>query len=271
MSNSIIIVDGHVHVHAGTDVGGMLDAAAHNFAAAATRVGTTHWHGVLLLAEMRSADWFGAIGSAPQRLGGWSLEPAVGDPLSIQAQSGDAVLWIVAGRQIVTCEGIEVLSLATRARIKDGLSLAETLQAADSAHAVIVLPWGAGKWLGERGRLVRQAIEANTVYPLFPGDNGGRPVFWPEPAIFGAARRRGRAVLPGTDPLPLSGEERRVGSFGFWLSGALTTASPGGELRERLAQADGAKVRVFGHLQSPLRFLRNQTALRMAKKRCPKN
>jgi hypothetical protein len=267
MPESITIVDAHVHVHPTTHLGALLDAAARNLEAAASRVGVRHWNGVLMLAEMCGVNWFDSIGDTLPQPPHWQLQSLPDDPISAQAVSGDYVLSIVAGRQVVTAEGIEVLTLGTRSTIPDKLSLTDTLAAAARTKALVVLPWGAGKWLGARGRLVKETLDRHSQPPLFAGDNGGRPVFWPEPDVFTVARNKGRPVISGTDPLPLVTEEQRVGSFGFWVDGAVSTQAPGQELCEKITVADPASVHAFGHLQSPLRFVRNQVALRMNKKK----
>lgn len=268
MTDSITIVDAHVHVHPTTNLGVLLDCAARNLETAAARAGARSWNGVLMLAEMRGVNFFdtieqGGVAQPPQ----WQLQRLANDPISAQAVSGDYVLSIIAGRQVVTSEGIEVLTLGTRTTVPDKLSLADTLAAAARTQALVVLPWGAGKWLGARGKLVKQTLDAHSQPPLYPGDNGGRPVFWPEPGVFTAARRKGRPVLSGTDPLPVADDERRVGTFGFWVDGAVAADAPGAELCKKLTVADPDSVHAFGRLQSPLHFVRNQAALRINKKK----
>ncbi len=223
------------------------------------------WQGVLMLAEMRSADWFGATRSGVSRrlLAGRS-NPCPMTPRVCSATRPGAELTIIAGRQIVTAEGIEVLALATTAKIEDGLSLATTTLAAAEQKAIVVLPWGAGKWLGSRGSLVDRMLDGG-AHAVFAGDNGGRPSFWPEPAAFRAARANGRPLLSGTDPLPLPGEEQRVGSFGFWLREALPADSPSRSLRERLLSATVDAVFPFGRPQRTLQFVKSQVQLRMRK------
>ena len=262
MLNSATVVDAHVHVHRNMDVSVLLDAALRNLGMAATTAGARTWDGVLMLAEMREADWFEEVARTLPRFGRWSIASVASDPVSVQAIAPAGRLTIIAGRQIVTAEGIEVLVLATRARIDDGLSLAEAVAAAVSHEAIVVLPWGAGKWLGRRGAMVSEFIKTG-LPGVFAGDNGGRPAFWPEDGVFTVARSKGQPVLPGTDPLPLPGEEQRVGSFGFLLEGDLPADSPGLALRERLRRATPGEIRNFGRLQGALPFFRNQAALRL--------
>lgn len=266
MVGAITVVDAHVHVHPGADVDVLLDAAAANLSAVAARQGTQQSQGVLMLAEMRQRRWFDAVAAGAERARKWSFELLPADGISLRARSDAHSLIIIAGRQVVTSEGIEVLTLGTREIVPDGLPLDRTLSQAAHLPSLVVLPWGVGKWLGARGKLI-DATFGVAGTPVFPGDNGGRPGFWPQPAVFETARRNDRAVLPGTDPLPLPGEETRVGTFGFWMEGVLPAADPGRTLLERLRSQPSTSVQTFGKLQGVARFLRNQTALRLRKPR----
>ena len=68
--------------------------------------------------------------------------------------------------------------------------------------------------------------------------------------------------MPGTDPLPLAGCEKRVGSYGFVMQGALQELQPGLELRERLFAATA--LQAFGRRESVSGFALNQMKLRLA-------
>lgn len=264
MTGGITVVDAHVHVHANSDAGRMLDAAHRNFGQHAGSLRAVTWQGVLMLAEMRAARWFESI-QGGSRVGKWMLEPLPDEDLSVRAVADDKQLLIVAGRQVVTSEGIEVLTLGTRNIVADGLPIGETVSAAREARALIVLPWGAGKWLGGRGRIVESALDGNLGMTLFPGDNGGRPVFWPTPGVFASARNSNHPVISGTDPLPLPGEEARVGSFGFWIDESLPATTPARALYDRLSSGGIKGLTAFGSLQGPIAFVRNQVALRLRK------
>jgi SAM-dependent methyltransferase len=269
MTDAKVLVDAHVHVHPDTDLALLLDSAAANFTKAARKAGIHRWHGVLLLAEMRDTHWFDSIPPEGLEAGAWRVQRRPGDELAVDAQGAGVSILIVPGRQIVTQEGIEVLASGTSARIPDGLTLAETLQVCRQQAALTTLPWAVGKWLGRRGALVADALNRQTV-PVHGGDNGGRPWFWPRPRQWLESQRQGLAVLSGSDPLPLPGDERRVGSFGSAFSGALPPGATGRDLLERLRRLKASEVHHFGALQGAVQFFRNQVGLRLKKKKHPR-
>lgn len=261
---AVVIVDAHVHVYPQFEPARLLASAHENFARhiRANYGADAVWQGVLMLSETQACDWFAqahAIGSST--IDGWSLE-AADDAISMLA-TGPAQqrIHIVAGRQINTREGVEVLTLASTVRIADGAPLESTLKQAVNAGSVVVLPWGAGKWLGRRGELVARTLQ-ECRDRIFAGDNAGRPWIWPRPAVFAACEARGRPVLPGTDPLPLRGCEKRVGTYGFVMQGTLRESQPGLELRERLFGATA--LQPFGKGASLGGFALNQLKLRLA-------
>lgn len=256
----LTFIDGHVHVHRHDDVSPMLDAATAHFTAAARCHGGGPWQGVLLLAEMREARWYrDCRDSGGRQFGAWRVAPDPEDDLLLRASREDTELLIVAGRQVVTREGIEVLTLCTSTHLPDGLPLEQTLESATRAGALSVLPWGAGKWLGGRGKRIREAL-VKQRWPVWAGDIGARPAAWPE--SFPEARQAGRPLINGTDPLPVAGDHLRVGGFGTLLREALPASRPAAHLRERLLAARPAEVAWYGQRVGPLAFVRCQLALR---------
>lgn len=263
--SACILVDAHVHVHRADEAGAMFDAAWCNFDSAARSLGIPCWTGVLMLAEMNDAAWFEAM--AAQRgalVDGWNVLPDPVDGLLLRACRAHRELLLVAGRQVATREGVEVLALATRSLFRDGDTLEDILQQAAVRRALPVLPWGAGKWTGRRRRLVRDAL-ARQAPPVWAGDSGGRPAPWSARAEFELARQQGRPLVSGSDPLPLQGEILRVGSFGCWLSAALPPTHPATWLRERLRAATPEELHPYGAAQAIGRFARNQASLRFAR------
>ncbi|TKB07610.1 hypothetical protein [Desulforhopalus sp. IMCC35007] len=224
---------------------------------------------VLLLTESKTADYFSRIRLESEQRSGllsekWSINKT-DEQESLRLSHADwpgFPLYIFAGRQIVTSERLEVLALATACKISDGLSTQEAIDAVHGQNGIAVLPWGAGKWLGARGEVIQKIIESGEAGSLFVGDNGGRPTFWAAPKQFDLAARRNIALLPGTDPLPLSGEDKRVGSYGASLEGEISEVTPAADFK-RLLSTSGVDVKPFGARMNPFRFFKAQISLRL--------
>jgi hypothetical protein len=165
---------------------------------------------------------------------GCELLPA-GEPTArLLERPNGAPLVLVAGRQVATREGLEVLALSCGNAIIDGMEFGDTLDAALTAAAVTVVPWGFGKWWGARGRVVSRALAERRDRRVYLGDNGNRLAFGPPPALFGEAQSREVPVLPGSDPLPLSHHAARALEYGFRIEGDLDPGTPGQALRHHL-------------------------------------
>lgn len=261
MAKQIVLVDAHIHVYPVANVPVLLDAAAANFAAAAKRLGATAWDGVLLLTETVADNWFDAMEAAGVTvLGDWTIAPNANDPVSLMATRGTTTVRLVAGRQIVTAERLEVHAFGTREKFADGGTTRATIDAVRAKGAIAVLPWGVGKWVGGRGQLLEQLLAAYPAGSVFIADNGGRPAFWPDARL---GLTLGRLVFRGSDPLPLPGEERRAGEFGSWLEGSLAPSEPVNALLQRMTNS--ATAQAFGRAENPWRFFRNQLWLRLRK------
>jgi hypothetical protein len=273
----MIFVDAHVHIYGCFDVNFLLDSAWSNFEEAAGQVGSSakNVSYVLLLTEGATDSWFqqqtvkqsfndkGEIQVSADWNGVFSR---VADALIVYRRDcPERKLYIAAGYQVVTAEKIEVLALFCVDRMKSGLLLERTVTGIQQTGGVPVLPWGAGKWLGERGSLVRNLFMKPEMNPVFPGDNGGRPGLWPAPGLFAAVQKKNTPLLSGTDPLPLPDEAARVGSFGFYLREEPLQDCD--EFPGRLKKAmlsPNTKKYSFGVLQKNGRFFVNQLRLRSA-------
>lgn len=269
----MIIVDAHVHIYDCFDVDYLLDSALANFRAAAARNGahTGLCSCFLLLAESRSCSWFERVTdaagdgqSARGKSANWSfsLSAEKGSLAAARKTSPNDIMHIVAGRQVVTSEKIEVLGLFDNRFVGDGLPLSETVSAIRSNDGLAVLPWGVGKWFGRRGKIIKNYIGQHRNSDLFLGDNGGRPVFWPTPLLFDVARQRDILVLPGSDPLPVPREAGRTGSYGFYIHQDMqSSATPARDLKNIIRSRD-KEIHPFGRLQKSLTFLMNQVQMR---------
>jgi len=191
---------------------------------------------------------------------GWSVRPTAEDESVRVSRAGETTFVIVAGTQIVTRERLEVLALGSRAEFGSGLSLSEAVSAVAASGAIPVIPWGFGKWWFARGRLVDALLRAPAMPRFFLGDNGGRLQLAPAPRLFHRAAERGVAVLPGSDPLPFPNQVRKVGGYGFRLSGDFTTERPAASVKRILAGLDRSPE-AFGRRERMPGFARSQIGM----------
>jgi hypothetical protein len=250
------LVDAHVHVHPSFERRVQLDAAAANFRRAAERLGRPGgMPGVLMLTESAGVNAFDEMSAAvgTSAVPGWSLA-STAEAESLRLGRGEDVLYLVAGRQVITTERLEVLALGTRDTIPDGLPLAETVRRAVGAGALPVVPWGFGKWSGTRGRLLADYLQTEDARAVLLGDNGGRPAIGRLPVLLAEAERSGRPIVPGTDPLPIASQVRRAGSFGFVLAGPADSARPCDAVLGYLRSLRG-QPRRFGRLMPAHAFV----------------
>ena len=271
----MILVDSHVHIHDCFDLQVFLDSALANFTKEAVRWGQEDtFMAFLLLTESQGENWFHRLkgglqdrGTTPDKpISNWTFHRTQED-CSLLAQSVNTQgIHMVAGRQIVAAENLEVLALATTELFEDGDPLIEVIQAVKERGGIPVIPWGAGKWTGKRGEFLRAIIEKAEDSSLFLGDNGGRPSILPRPRLFQLAEERSIRVLPGSDPLPFRSEARCAGSFGFSIPRVVSTEHPGQDLK-RILLDPKTSFRTYGRLEMPHRFLRNQLAMQIIKRR----
>jgi hypothetical protein len=260
-----VAVDFHLHFYRNYDekifwpaLCANLDRGASSLAAAAGPL-----ERVALLTEADGCDMFSRW-LARTEPGPSAYEfKATAEPHALALCQGDERrLLIIKGRQIVSAERLEVLTAGAAPAIPDGRPLPAIVGELTAAGALAIIPWGAGKWLGKRGRLVRETVGRLDAPTLFLADNPARPWFWPAPRLFRTLSERGRAVLRGSDPLPLPGEEKRAGAFASLLSGDFDPTRPLASLTAMLLTQGGA-VQGMGQRDSLAAFFWRQARLRL--------
>lgn len=255
-----VLVDAHVHYYSCYPREAFLDGAIDNFRTNAERLGMPESSaGFLLLTEAGKARWFRRWRDGEDQEGAWTFEPtAEAESLNAVRSTGERLV-LVAGRQIATRDGLEVLAIGRDLETPDGLALADTLAQVRESGALPVLPWGFGKWWGRRGDRIAAALRDGGE--LFLGDSGGRLQPGIPPRLFRQAREAGIRLLPGTDPLPFPRHTRKAGSYGFLLPGAVDGQRPAADLLRRIRQA--RQPRTFGRRAGLVSFLRDQTAMQL--------
>jgi hypothetical protein len=267
----MILIDAHAHIYDCFHLQTFFDSALANFKAEASRRRRKGFFtAVLLLTETADDNWFQRLANyalnerriKSNDCGHWSFK-STKETCSLLARcDGGEGFFVISGCQILTAEGLEVLALITDSRFQNGLPLEEVIQIVRKDGAIPVIPWGFGKWIGRRGRILKNELEKAEQSELFLGDNGGRPLFLPLPSHFSLAKSKGIRVLPGSDPLPLASESGRSGRFGFSVAGSITPDHPGSDLKCLLLDQN-TSFRAYGKLEHPFRFCRNQFRLRI--------
>jgi len=260
-TESRLRADTHVHFHACFEEGPFLDAAATALKAGSADTITA----VLCLTESHDANWFGRLTELDENTevgnSGWRKKKTQDNNSVIVSDSNGRRLAIIAGRQIVSKERLEVLALGYANLFDDGEPIRSVLNHVSDTGALPVVPWGFGKWAGSRGEIVKQLFE-DPPCDFAVGDNGGRLSILSEPALFGTARSKGYSILPGTDPFPFRWDSHRAGTFGIEWRGSLDPDTPFESLKALILDQSRAGE-PFGHLERLPAFVRNQVAIQL--------
>ena len=239
---TIVAADGHVHLYPAYDIKAVFGRLIRNLdrLAAVAQDGETGPRNVFklaFLAESREHDFFSRLQNQDKAIMVNGLEViSAPDPVCVTiGVRGVGQVCLVAGRQIATCERLEILGLAMRAKIPDGLPARDVIQKVVEAGGIPVLAWSPGKWLFARRKLVWDLIKSDQAKVLCLGDTTLRPTLWPEPRLMKLARERGMMVIPGSDPLPFAGEEHYAGTYGFIYQGAFDISQPAVSIGQMLA------------------------------------
>ena len=261
-------VDSHVHFHDCFDKGLFFESCFENMSKISYSEIRT---GMLFLTEGRNEDSYNFLRTIHEIKNPLSREifriKDIGEGVAIEVKSPPKGMKVIIfpGFQIVTKENIEVLSLGTKKRLPDGSSIENTISDVLSLGGIPVLPWGFGKWYGNRGKKVDELI-MKKIPDLFLGDNGGRSSVLPYPTQFNLAEANGMKILPGSDPLPFPKEAKRPMSYGFIIKINFDEKRPWESVKQSLLD-ESLKIEKFGNLTSLLTFIKTQIAMQIKKRK----
>jgi hypothetical protein len=256
--------DTHVHCYDLLSFSSLLDQAHRNFSSAAginssTANQNTEPRFLMFFTDgVKDKTWahIHPQAVAKKQLGDWQLSLARDDKL-IRASNGEKLITLAPARQINSSQRLEFLLLGCDKDIADGITEQKIIDSYADQY-LLICPWGFGKWLGKRAKVLRELLSINSSR-LFLGDNGGRPGLWHHVPHFRQARL---PIINGSDPLPLTTDTRRIGSFGIhWLSAESELT-----LAELLEEIKTATPQNYGPQLSLYRFVRNQIALKLKPK-----
>jgi hypothetical protein len=269
---SIVLVDAHVHIHECFDLNIFLNSSYKNFQKFSKNFNAQSFEGVLCLTENFNVNFFSKFRKTAELNSnqGNSLDwrfHITDEPNSIRlSRNRYEVMYIIAGRQIITKEKLEVLGIGLLQNIDDGKPLADVVEFVNKNEALPIIPWGVGKWIGHRKEIVSNFIAGHKNGPLFLGDNSNRPFFWVKPSIFRRAERLNIRDLQGSDPLPIKSEATNAGRYGFMIDAKINPARPFEELKKKVFDLNSSLLQ-YGSPETTLRFLQNQILMQLIKRK----
>lgn len=267
----MIFIDGHVHIWKKYDLFTFFETAFLNFSSAISKfeysstplclllfTETPDGYSYSTIVEMadRNSDLINSHDTISFR------HTFNGDAIEIVHTKFPIKVILVPGYQLVSNENIEALGLFMKEKVEPNLSLKETIASIKSNNGLTVLPWGVGKWLGRRGKLIEKLIQQGES--VFLGDNGNRPKIWPQKGITELAAKYDLGVISGSDPLNLQGGHYTVGSFGSILPTWKKEDMSLEQIKTELADRKNELI-PYGTSQNELAFIRSQIALRINK------
>ena len=124
-------VDGHVHFYSTFSLEAFLLGAEKNLRNEGRSTG------VLLLGHIGSGSPLESLRARTNLPSSWTRSEPDTTSLLFQSDNGSSVV-VIAGRQIVTAEKLELLTLCSAEPVQKGLSLRESIQMALSISAIPV-------------------------------------------------------------------------------------------------------------------------------------
>ena len=257
-----VYCDTHVHCYDFDNFDQLLESAYKNLHHQATKDGTESEASYMLFFTDGKTDktWNNLknlLKDKHQRIK-WSLSFDKQTQL-IKASNKQRSVLLAPARQVITTERLELLLLGCDLDLIDGIPAAEVI--AENQQYVVICPWGVGKWLGNRGKILSALIKQFSD-KLFLGDNASRPNLWRYIPQF---KESNNPIFNGSDPLPISGELARIGRFGLKFDYHETELSGSKiNLSAILSQLKSSLVKKtnFGKLFPIIPFIRNQLALK---------
>jgi len=228
-----LIIDGHVHLYENFDFSFAFRTSLRNFINSQRTTKNRHDAiKVWMMTERHDCEIFSRLDN--KDIAGYKIDKTKEPESRVvrDADTGEPLFYILAGRQIVTKENLEVCALATLYRCGHReLSTADTIQSIYENGGIAALNWAPGKWFGARGKIVQNMLDAHLPSKLFISDTTMRPRFWPVPRLMKFATKRGFKLICGSDPLPFSGEEKLLGSYATLTTGEFDETIPADSVR----------------------------------------
>lgn len=262
----MLIIDAHIHIQECFDLEKFFDFSEYNFQKQANRLKSESFVGVLCLTESSGINVFGklkGLSDKKEKVGDWKIN-TTGEDNSLSATKKSFMMFIIAGRQIVTEKKLEVLAVGLEDDFTDGKPIEKVIQHIASVGAIPVIPWGFGKWFFTRKKILEKII-SDKKFPVFLGDNGNRPWILRKSKLIRVAYKNHILNLPGSDPLPFHREIQKPGSFGLYVEEIVNQDKPFDSMYKILTT--NSHLKTYGKPEKLVYFLKNQISMQIIKGR----
>lgn len=257
--NTILLIDAHVHMYPQYDLDNAFQSGVNRLVQAYQKTGLdlpSNAAVVWLLTERHDCRLFDEIRETPDLFARSTRDVRMGKEAGaiLMRQEGLPDLHILAGRQLVSLDGLEILSLTGWNKCPDWqVSTSEMIQQVNACGAIPVLNWAPGKWFARRGKVVRSIIDQFSPSELTIGDTPLRHTLWAQPKLMRYAIHKGIKMLAGSDPLPFKGEESMIGTYGNAVQGLFDPEKPVSSIRQILKDPK-CRIQIIGKRNNPFRF-----------------
>lgn len=255
-SQATLLVDGHIHIYPHYDLEYAINNGICNLQNWAKTTSTDKVIPIWLLAERYDCNFFDQ--AVNFNINGLKFMPCAEKETLVVEREGEPVLYILAGRQIVTREGLEIIALTTTLFLNDReKSTTEVINRVIDSGGLAAINWAPGKWFFSRGKVVEQLLLLYSPESLLIGDTSLRTTIWPLPKLMLKAKNKGFKIIAGSDPLPFKDEEKQIGLYGFKVLGEFNDECPAFSLRT-LLKSRQIPVHLIGKRNNPFIFSKRQ-------------
>jgi hypothetical protein len=262
MVDGVALIDGHVHLHGCYDLDDALDAAVENLETA--RADLDFPAETPLILWLVETGERGAERLLERARGRWTVVESGGVSLRLNRSSDGSRMTAVRGSQVRTAEDLEVLVVGTQEPVAGNLPLPDTIEACMDLGALVMLPWGFGKWTGSRARAIVSAFERYSPRGLRLADTGARTRLLAISPVLARSIAAGLPVFAGSDPFPFADQVSKIGRHGFVLEGVGSGA--GWEDLHPIIRTVEGQPRRFGRPLGAIEFARLQGKMQLRKR-----
>ncbi len=253
MTHSGLIIDTHAHIYPAYDVSRFFNSAVQHLKHLAPSA-----YRAIVLTERVQENFFSAL-KERTITGDFSiLDTSESTSIDIRISSGKH-LAVIAGKQVNSYEGLEVLALGASQPVPDRNPLRDTLTFIREHGGVPVIPWSFGKWVGKRKKVLMDLLASSDPKDFLLGDIIGHGGFLAAQDILDHAATLGFRTVHGTDPLPMSSDETLVGRYATLLECTFDRTRPSEALKALRTNPIMSK----GKKDSSLVSLKRQALLRI--------